>query len=93
MKAKVVEWKKTIEQDGDCWNGDQQNLEVSMTDGGGGPYFVIETARWAFNDLNELVEMLTAAGVVPTHSQEGGSQGATASRPQSAVPERSEAAT
>lgn len=66
MIAKVVEWEKNFEQEGDCWNGDQQNLHVSMTDGGGGPYFVIETGRWAFSDLDELVEMLLAAGVAQT---------------------------
>lgn len=62
-EPKVVEWRKTLEQDGDCWSSEPQNLVVSMTDGGGGAYFVIETARWAFNDLDELVEMLLSAGV------------------------------
>jgi hypothetical protein len=66
MKAKVVEWEKNVEQEGDCGSSEPQNLRLSMTDGGGGAYFVIETERWAFSDIDELVEMLLAAGVAQT---------------------------
>lgn len=64
MKAKLEEWEKNFSQEADCCSSEYQNLHVSMVDGGGGPYFVIETQRWAFNDIGELVELLKAAGVV-----------------------------
>lgn len=63
MKAKIKDWVKSLEQDGDCWSGQDQLLTIKQTDGGGGPYYVIETERWAFNDFDELIEMLAAAGV------------------------------
>lgn len=69
-EPKVVEWQKTLEQDGDCGSNEPQNLVISMTDGGGGAYFVIETTRWAFNDLDDLIEVLQSAGVARRKPQD-----------------------
>ena len=57
-------WAKTFSQEGDCCGGDEvQELSVSAHDGGGGPFFVIGTVRWAIDDITQLVELLEKAGV------------------------------
>lgn len=64
MKAPKLEtWTKNYSQDGDCFEGDGQDLALHQMDGGGGPFWVIETERWAFDSIDELVAMLLAAGV------------------------------
>lgn len=64
MKAKLDTWSKQYTQDGDCCEGDNiQILDVSQHDGGGGPFFVINTNRWAFDSIDELVKVLRDAGV------------------------------
>lgn len=47
-------------QEADCWqpSNEYQQLKISTADGGGGVYFVIETKRWAFNNINELIKTL-----------------------------------
>jgi len=35
-----------------------QDLIVSTEEQGGGKYFVIKTERWAFNNIEEFVELL-----------------------------------
>lgn len=55
----------TIEftQEADCCADNQldQSIKVSVTNGGGGKYFYIETERWAFNDIDELIAILNRA--------------------------------
>lgn len=36
-----------------------QFLDVSTEDGGGGVYYVLKTERWAFDDINDLIKILT----------------------------------
>ncbi len=47
-------------------NRDDNRLKVYSCGGGGGPYFVMETQRWAFNSVGELMETLKALqGIIP----------------------------
>ncbi len=51
------------DQDGDQSQGDSQELTLSMTHCGAGPYLVIETDRWAVDsskELNRLVKQFAA---------------------------------
>jgi predicted nuclease of restriction endonuclease-like (RecB) superfamily len=41
-----------IEEDAD------DNLEITIDHLGGGFYYVINTKRWAFNDIDELINVL-----------------------------------
>lgn len=45
-------------QPADSNSDDIQMLRISTEDAGAGHYYVIETERWAFDDLNELMEVL-----------------------------------
>lgn len=46
------------EADSNAAGDDFQNLEVKTEDAGGGVFFVIKTDRWAFNDVDELINVL-----------------------------------
>lgn len=64
--AELETFSKTYTQKGDCCGSeleDPQRLRVEQLDGGGGPYFVLSTDRWAFESISEVVELLKAAGV------------------------------
>ena len=54
----------TFTQESDtCSIGDvYQNLIVREEDGGGGSFYAIETERWAFDSIAELVSVLRRAG-------------------------------
>ena len=42
-----------------CDSGDaHQFIEVETEDSGAGAYFVIKTDRWAFDDIQELIDTL-----------------------------------
>lgn len=43
----------------DLHSNNYQNLKISMEDSGGGFYYIIETERWAINDIDELINVLT----------------------------------
>lgn len=58
----LVEWMQVYSQEGDGCSPEGQDITIRRQDDGGGPYFVIETPRWAFNDLDELVALLRKAG-------------------------------
>lgn len=47
-----------------CASGDDgyQNLIVREEDGGGGSFYAIETERWAFDSIEELIAVLRRAG-------------------------------
>jgi hypothetical protein len=49
-------------QEGDCCGDGQQSLIVREEDGGGGSYYVIETERWAFDSIYDLIAVLKRAG-------------------------------
>jgi hypothetical protein len=57
------QWTKTFTQEGDCCGDGTQALNVAQDDGGGGPFWIIDTERWAINSISELVAVLQAAGV------------------------------
>ena len=52
------EFKMTFTQDGDCCDSEEQYLTIKSDNGGGGDFFVIETKRWAFDNIPELVKIL-----------------------------------
>ena len=59
MNAKPIRIEFSQDEDGDGRPGvDTQSLTVYVADAGDGPYLVIETARWAINDIDELADML-----------------------------------
>lgn len=47
-------------QKGDCCqNGDDyQELSICIADGGGGPYLLLKTNRWAISNLSELANII-----------------------------------
>lgn len=59
-KIKMVETKDSWMQDNDCCDSDDcgQYLNVSTEDGGGGPFLIIETKRWAIDDIDGFCELL-----------------------------------
>jgi hypothetical protein len=53
------EFEMTFTQDSDCCDsGDGQFLKIKTQNGGGGDFFIIETERWAFDNISELVTIL-----------------------------------
>ena len=50
----------TYQQEEDSSSTDgHQFLKISTSDGGGGIYFVIKTERWAFDNIEDLIILLT----------------------------------
>lgn len=65
--AKLDEFSKTFVQKADyCGNDGDQRLEIQQLDGGGGPYWVLSTRRWAIDSIEDLVQILREAGVAET---------------------------
>lgn len=60
---KVENWQVTLSQEADGCAPDQndQFLELSSHDAGGGAYYVIKTERWAFDNAEELIEAIKRA--------------------------------
>lgn len=52
------EFQMTFTQDSDCCDSSDQFLTIKTQNGGGGDFYVIETNRWAFDSIPELVETL-----------------------------------
>jgi hypothetical protein len=53
------EFEMTFTQDSDCCDsGNGQFLKIKTQNGGGGDFFIIETERWAFDNISELVTIL-----------------------------------
>jgi hypothetical protein len=52
--------KVTFVQENDCMvNSDLgQFLNIYTEDGGGGDYYVMDTERWAFDSIDDLIEVL-----------------------------------
>ena len=60
---KLEEWSETWSQEIDtCQSSNDiiQTLELSTQDGGGGPYLIIKTERWALDedDIEEFAHQL-----------------------------------
>jgi hypothetical protein len=51
-------FEMTFTQDADCCDSKDQFLTIKTQNGGGGDFFVIETERWAFDNIPELVTTL-----------------------------------
>lgn len=58
-KIQSSEFKLTFEQENDCVedSDEGQFLSIRTENGGGGDFFILETDRWAFNNLEELTEV------------------------------------
>jgi hypothetical protein len=56
----VLSSKLTVNyhQDPDPLDTEDQLLELTTEDAGGGMYYVLKTERWAFEDPEELMEIL-----------------------------------
>ena len=53
------EFQMTFTQDADCCDsGSDQFLIIRTENGGGGDFYIIETERWAFDNIPELVTTL-----------------------------------
>lgn len=52
------ELQMTFTQDADCCKCNEQYLTIKTQNGGGGDFYVIETERWAFDNIPELVQTL-----------------------------------
>lgn len=52
------ELKMTFTQEADCCDNKEQYLTIKTQNGGGGDFYVIETERWAFDNIPELVKVL-----------------------------------
>lgn len=50
----------TFTQDNDCVEGGDlgQFLKIKTADGGGGDFFIIETERWSFDNIEEFIRIL-----------------------------------
>jgi hypothetical protein len=55
----LQQFKMTFTQEADCCDsGDGQFLTIRTENGGGGDFYVIETERWAFDNIPELITTL-----------------------------------
>ena len=55
-KAKVL---AEYTQDGDCATNESINIiRIETEDCGGGNYFVIKTDRWAFDSIDEIINLI-----------------------------------
>ena len=53
------QFQMTFTQESDCCDsGDGQFLTIKTENGGGGDFYIIETERWAFDNIPELVTTL-----------------------------------
>jgi len=59
-QVKLISLKATYEQPADNFapTEAEQTLEIESVDGCGGPYFVIKSDRWGFDNIEEMVETL-----------------------------------
>ena len=62
MSAEILrtEFKLTFSQENDCMESSDlgQFLNIHTENGGGGDYFVMDTERWAFDNIDDLIEVL-----------------------------------
>lgn len=52
------ELQMTFTQEADCCDDREQYLTIKTQNGGGGDFYVIETERWAFDNIPELIGTL-----------------------------------
>jgi hypothetical protein len=49
----------TFTQEADCCSIEEQYLTIKTENGGGGDFYVIETKRWSFDTIEEIIDTLT----------------------------------
>lgn len=61
-----------LSQEGDCNDDAQQELRITLEEGGAGPFMTLRTQRWAFDHPAELSALLDRihAGVAPIFTAE-----------------------
>lgn len=64
-KPELIETRMVFTQDGDSRNEALQIIDIETVDDGAGAYYIIRTDRWAFDNIDELIELL---GRVPDKS-------------------------
>jgi len=52
------DFQMTFTQEADCCDLKEQYLTIKTQNGGGGDFYVIETERWAFDSITELIMTL-----------------------------------
>lgn len=52
------EFEMTFTQEADCCDDKEQYITIKTQNGGGGDFYVIETERWAFDNIPELITTL-----------------------------------
>ena len=52
------ELQMTFTQEADCCSTEEQYLTIKTQNGGGGDFYVIETERWAFDNIPEMIAIL-----------------------------------
>lgn len=57
MTPKLEQLKATYTQPDDL-SCNYQELTIFTDDAGGGKYFVIQTERWAFDNVDELIDLI-----------------------------------
>jgi hypothetical protein len=51
-------FEMTFCQEHDCCESKDQFIKIKTQNGGGGDFYVIETERWAFDSITELIMLL-----------------------------------
>jgi len=55
----IEEMKISYSQEGDSSGGEEyQRIDIKTQDAGGGKFYVIETERWAFDNVKEFVNLI-----------------------------------
>ena len=52
------DFQMTFTQEADCCDLKEQYLTIKTQNGGGGDFYVIETERWAFDNIPEIIGVL-----------------------------------
>lgn len=52
------DFQMTFTQEADCCDLKEQYITIKTQNGGGGDFYVIETERWAFDSITELIMTL-----------------------------------
>ena len=51
----------TYSQEQDCSDPSDEGyqfLRITTEDGGGGPFYILETKRWAFDNVQDLIDLM-----------------------------------
>lgn len=59
-EPKLSEWSEHWSQEPDCCDPNTlgQEIHLRTQDGGGGNFLIIETNRWAIDDIDKFADML-----------------------------------